>query len=347
MGREKKHAGRVVGPGGHAKERHKKTLRSKTWGFPTLPPTVLNARPVVPNLKSKHHSYYELVENKDKKKKLEFKTIVEQAREAIGDSDDSREGRVAPGLPEPIPETQEEINEQADKAIRDLFPRIPNTDRQLIIEHSFKKGASKKGEPLVGLARGITLSRRVQLAVLAHIRHTHTRYDQLLRETSYANARKAVESLCLDILVKWRGDEETGRDQLDEILREVIVISDTESEDEDAEEEDGRDDGGSEDGENETSVGESGDSAEETTRRVMSYSPPPAVTPVPEPTVAPQPTPAVRANTPAYAVRVGKARRGFKRRLAAAAAAAAGATTTATNAVPHGESLAWRNRDGP
>lgn len=42
----------------------------------------------------------------------------------------------------------------------------------------------------------------------------------------------------MDILVKWRGDEETGRDQLDEILREVVIISDSESDksdDEDAE----------------------------------------------------------------------------------------------------------------
>lgn len=77
----------------------------------------------------------------------------------------------------------------------------------------------------------MSLSRRVQLAVIAHIRHTHTRYDLLLRETSWENARKAVESLCLDILVKWRGDEETGRDQLDEVLREIVVISDTEEED--------------------------------------------------------------------------------------------------------------------
>jgi len=90
-----------------------------------------------------------------------------------------------------------------------------------------------KGEPLVGLAPGITLSRRVQLAVLAHIRHKHTRYDHLLKEAGYLHARKTVEQLCLDILVKWRGDEETGRDQLDEILREVIVISDSEDESDD------------------------------------------------------------------------------------------------------------------
>jgi hypothetical protein len=66
--------------------------------------------------------------------------------------------------------------------------------------------------------------------VLAHIRHTHTRYDTLLRETTWQNARKVVEALCLDTLVKWRGDEESGRDQLDEILREVVVISDSEGE---------------------------------------------------------------------------------------------------------------------
>jgi hypothetical protein len=74
------------------------------------------------------------------------------------------------------------------------------------------------------------LARRVQLAVLAHIRHNHTRYDDLLKETDWNTARKTIEPLCLDILVKWRGDEETGRDQLEEILRETVVISDTESE---------------------------------------------------------------------------------------------------------------------
>lgn len=83
------------------------------------------------------------------------------------------------------------------------------------------------------MASGLTLARRVQLAAIAYIRHTHTRYDELLKTTSWANARKAVEKPCLDIIVKWRGDEETGRDQLDEILREVIEISDTEEESED------------------------------------------------------------------------------------------------------------------
>jgi Uncharacterized conserved protein (DUF2293) len=100
------------------------------------------------------------------------------------------------------------------------------------------------GEPTVGLQTNIPLSRRVQLAVLAHIRHTHTRYDLLLRETSWMNARKVVEPVCLDVLVRWRGDEETGRDQMDEIIREVVIITDSEeesdsSDDEDSSEEEG------------------------------------------------------------------------------------------------------------
>jgi hypothetical protein len=100
------------------------------------------------------------------------------------------------------------------------------------------------GEPTVGLQPDIPLSRRVQLAVLAHIRHTHTRYDQLLKETSWMNARKAVEPVCLDFIVKWRGDEETGRDQMDEILREVVIITDSEQSEESSEEDDSSDEDG-------------------------------------------------------------------------------------------------------
>lgn len=84
----------------------------------------------------------------------------------------------------------------------------------------------------------LPLHRRVQLAVLAHIRHTHTRYDHLLKEADWHIARKAVEKTCLDILVKWRGDEETGRDQLDDILREVVVISDDSDDSDDSQDSD-------------------------------------------------------------------------------------------------------------
>lgn len=170
---------------------------------------------------------------------------MDEARRIVGDTVISN---TTHSLIEPIPESQDEINKQADGAIRDLFPRIPNTDRQRIIEHAFQKGVKFHGEPTVGLQADLPLARRVQLAVLAHIRHTHTRYDKLLKETSWINARKVVEPVCLDVLVKWRGDEETGRDQMDEILREVVIITDSDDEDEDDSDED---DGSEEDEEEE------------------------------------------------------------------------------------------------
>lgn len=169
------------------------------------------------------------------------RTILEQAKDQVGKEVDSAETDNWQ-----LPETQEEINAQAEAAMRDLFPRIPNFDKQMILEHAFKKvgpqsstsadfdrrltifamqGEGRYGKPLVGTS-DLPLYRRVQLAVLAHIRHVHTRYDHILREVEWKVARKAVEKQCLDILVKWRGDEETGRDQLGDILREVVVISD-------------------------------------------------------------------------------------------------------------------------
>ncbi|KAJ4134748.1 hypothetical protein NW768_004349 [Fusarium equiseti] len=297
MGREKRNLPAAVAGG--PKERHKRAQRSQFDHAAPVPPGFV-AKPALPKT-TKHHSYFEFVENKDKKKKLEFQittkktpppgfefvpagnpelttackelsrekdamifivslknakdpttsnilshqvhrighhvreTIVEEARASLGPSIDQMLP-VSRGAPEPIPKSQEEYDAQVDAALRDLFPRIPNTDRQMIIEHAFRRDPTNKSEKeKVGFSEDITLARRVQLAVLAHIRHTHTRYDTLLRETSWQNARKVVENLCLDTLVKWRGDEESGRDQLDEILREVVVISDSEGEESDNE----------------------------------------------------------------------------------------------------------------
>lgn len=64
--------------------------------------------------------------------------IVEEAQAALGYRYDLLHS-TKDDAPEPIPATQEEINAQADAALRELFPRIPNTDRQEIIDHAFRK----------------------------------------------------------------------------------------------------------------------------------------------------------------------------------------------------------------
>ncbi|KAH8678055.1 hypothetical protein BX600DRAFT_507035 [Xylariales sp. PMI_506] len=308
MGREKRKAP-VPPVGKQAKYRHDKFARmqqadQRIW-------SQLNALKEPPKLK--HKSYFEIAENADKKKKLEFQVdsgrhvldssthipqvttdpnpppgfefiptghpelttvckeisreqdamifivsdvsdvnvldhhlhrkgyhfrqrIVETGRESLrAEGFDERKEFSIPGQPEKIPEDKIELFRQADAVLRDLFPRIPNTDRHEIIQHAFDKDNKFfNGRVKVGLAAELTLARRVQLAALAHIRHTKTRYDQLLDEgVAWENARKAVEQPCLDVIVKWRGDEETGRDQLDEILREVIEISDSEDDSDD------------------------------------------------------------------------------------------------------------------
>ena len=78
----------------------------------------------------------------------------------------------------------------------------------------------------VGTAPELTLPRRVQLAVVAHIRHNYTDYDKLLRHVPYHTARAMAEKPSLDKLAEWRGDDEDHPNAVEEILREVIVIPD-------------------------------------------------------------------------------------------------------------------------
>lgn len=123
--------------------------------------------------------------------------------------------------------SQNAINAEARDAIKDLFPNIPKKDVTQIIKTAFQKGKKK-----VGTAAELPLARRAQLAVVAHIRHIYTDYDRLLRVTSFQEARAIVEDPTLAKLVEWRGDDENGKVVLEDVFREVIVISDDEEESE-------------------------------------------------------------------------------------------------------------------
>lgn len=66
--------------------------------------------------------------------------IVDQATIVLGGESATRDGGgLATSDADAIPDSQEEINKQADAALRDLYPRIPNTDREMIIQHAFQK----------------------------------------------------------------------------------------------------------------------------------------------------------------------------------------------------------------
>lgn len=64
--------------------------------------------------------------------------------------------------------------------------------------------------------------------MVAHIRHVYTDYDRLLKQKSFHEARSAVEQATLKKVIQWRGDDENGQTVLEDVFREVIVISDDE-----------------------------------------------------------------------------------------------------------------------
>jgi hypothetical protein len=73
MGREKKKKPQAIVGG--PKERHRRIPKSQF--DPKAPmPTGFVAKPAHPQSKSKHHTYFEFVENKNKKKKLEFQVAA-------------------------------------------------------------------------------------------------------------------------------------------------------------------------------------------------------------------------------------------------------------------------------
>ncbi|KAK9854068.1 protein of unknown function DUF2293 [Penicillium brevicompactum] len=119
--------------------------------------------------------------------------------------------------------SQIRLNTDARDAIRDLFPNIPDQDLNQIIKTAFQKGQKK-----VGTATELPLARRAQLAVVAHVRHVYTDYDRLLKTTSFHEARTTVEHPTLAKVIEWRGDDENGQTVLEDVFREVIVISDDE-----------------------------------------------------------------------------------------------------------------------
>ena len=143
------------------------------------------------------------------------------------------------------PETsQATIDSQATAAIKDLFPKIPSSDLQAIVSRAFEKASANRdtspdanilqGKERVGTAAELPLQRRVQLAVVAHIRHKYTDYDHLLTQGTWTAARQQVEKPSLEKLAEWRGDHDDEPHAMEDIIREVIVIPDDDEEDEES-----------------------------------------------------------------------------------------------------------------
>jgi hypothetical protein len=127
---------------------------------------------------------------------------LEQAEaECLGDSE-IRERRN-----ERARERRAEVDEQYvrefGKQIRALFPNCPPGREQVIAEHACLKYSGRVGR--LAAAKDFD-DEMITLAVLAHLRHRETNYDQLLGKGWFRNqARTKVRDRVEEIAEKWRG----------------------------------------------------------------------------------------------------------------------------------------------
>ncbi|KAI9043995.1 DUF2293 domain-containing protein [Aspergillus affinis] len=87
------------------------------------------------------------------------------------------------------------------KVLRSEFPLMPVESLNTILDHAFRKGSGR-----VGRTSQIEDESKAAMAVEAHIRHTHTPYEELLRTgTNRDVARRQVWDKVHTIMEAWKG----------------------------------------------------------------------------------------------------------------------------------------------
>ncbi len=85
--------------------------------------------------------------------------------------------------------------------IRRLFPQCPAHTETVIARHACLKYSGRVGRTAAAKAFD---AEAVRLAVIAHVRHTHSRYDELLgRSVDRRDARAEVEDEVRAVLAQW------------------------------------------------------------------------------------------------------------------------------------------------
>jgi hypothetical protein len=91
--------------------------------------------------------------------------------------------------------------EKFARRVGDLFPGCPGEEQRAIAEHACQKYSGRVGRSAA--AKDLEAG-AVALAVRAHVRHAHTRYDELLsRGASRGEARALVADLVTKRLEQW------------------------------------------------------------------------------------------------------------------------------------------------
>jgi hypothetical protein len=88
------------------------------------------------------------------------------------------------------------------RRVGELFPECPVEEQRAIAEHACQKYSGRVGR---SAAAKDLLANAVELAVRAHVRHAHTRYDNLLgRGVSRYEARTLVAEAVEQRLDQWQ-----------------------------------------------------------------------------------------------------------------------------------------------
>ncbi|GKZ30199.1 hypothetical protein AbraIFM66950_008245 [Aspergillus brasiliensis] len=114
----------------------------------------------------------------------------------------------------------EKDSAQARQLLRSKFPLMPEESLDTILEHAFLKGSGR-----VGRTSRLSDEDKAKLAVDAHIRHTHTSYDALLKSgKTRGEARQASKEMVHAIRTAWAGGKVQPTDCL--TMRDRVIVID-------------------------------------------------------------------------------------------------------------------------
>jgi hypothetical protein len=86
--------------------------------------------------------------------------------------------------------------------VRELFPHCPAAREQVIAEHACQKYSGRVGRS--ASAKSLD-ENAIRLAVIAHIRHAETNYDELLSQGMERSfARREVAGEIEDVMERWK-----------------------------------------------------------------------------------------------------------------------------------------------
>jgi hypothetical protein len=125
---------------------------------------------------------------------------LQQAEEACLADADARERRRLRQQEQAAEHDQHYVSRFAQEVTR-LYPRCPDLRAATIAKHACQKYSGRVGRSAMAKALD---PEAIRLAVTAHVRHTETRYDELLmRGSNRHEARMEVQDRVQDVLDRW------------------------------------------------------------------------------------------------------------------------------------------------